>query len=89
MVIGDNGETLDLKDFAVLPVALSSTLIWHEFGVVPNLPLEVLVGADVLAPLSALSYILGITRSDTYSEFKYALGAFSTAATPRSNRKSS
>ena len=23
-------------------------MIWHEFGVVPNLPLEVLIGADVL-----------------------------------------
>ena len=49
-VIGGNGEAQDLKGFAVLPVALSSTLVWHEFGVVPNLPLEVLVGADVLAP---------------------------------------
>ena len=49
-VIGGNGETLDLKGFAVLPVAVGSNLIWHEFGVVPNLPLEVLVGADVLAP---------------------------------------
>ena len=49
-VIGGNGETLDLKGFAVLPVSLGSNLIWHEFGVVPNLPLEVHVGADVLAP---------------------------------------
>ena len=49
-MIGGNGEALDLKGFAVLPVAISSNLIWHEFGVVPNLPFEVLVGADVLAP---------------------------------------
>ena len=49
-VIGGNGEALDLKGIAVLPVAFGSNLIWHEFGVVPNLPLEVLVGADVLAP---------------------------------------
>ena len=49
-VIGGNGEALDLKGFAVLPVSLGSTFIWHEFGVVPNLPHEVLVLADVLAP---------------------------------------
>ena len=49
-MIGGNGEALDLKGFAVLPVTLGTTLLWHEFGVVPGLPLEVLVGADVLAP---------------------------------------
>ena len=49
-VIGGNGDALDLKGFAVLPVPLGSTLVWHEFAVVPNLPLEMLVGADVLAP---------------------------------------
>ena len=48
-VIGGNGEPLDLKGFAVLPVTLGDTLLWHEFGVVPDLPLEVLVGADILA----------------------------------------
>ena len=57
-VIGGNGEALDLKGFAVLPVALGSNLISHEFGVMPNLPLEVLVGADVLAPhLCSLLYL--------------------------------
>ena len=48
-VIEGNGEALDLKGFAVLHVALGSNLLWHEFGVVPNLPFEVLEGADVLA----------------------------------------
>ncbi len=57
-VIGGNGEALDLKGFAVLPVSLGSNLIWHEFGVVPNLPLEVLVDADLLSPhLFSLSYL--------------------------------
>ena len=42
----------------MLPVSLGSNLIWHKFGVVPNLPLEVLVGADVLAPhLCSLLYL--------------------------------
>ena len=48
-VIGGNGEALDLRGFVVLPVSLGNTLLWHEFGVVPELPLEVLIGADVLA----------------------------------------
>ena len=57
-VIEGNGDALDLKGVAVLPVALGSNLIWHEYGVVPNLPLEVLVGADVLAPhLCSLLYL--------------------------------
>ena len=37
-VVGGNGEALDLKGF-VLPVSLGSNLLWHEFGVVLNLPL--------------------------------------------------
>ncbi len=39
-----------MKGFAVLPVTLGASILWHEFGVVPDLPLEVLIGADVLAP---------------------------------------
>lgn len=48
-ILGGNSEALDLKGFAMLPVSLGSTLIWHEFGVVPNLAGEVLVKVDVLA----------------------------------------
>ena len=48
-VISGSGDALELKGFAVLPVSLGTTLVWHEFGVVPNLPLEVLIGADVFA----------------------------------------
>ena len=47
-VIGGNGEPLDLIGFTVQPVTLGTTLLWHEFGVVPSLPLEVLIVADVL-----------------------------------------
>ena len=57
-MIGGNGDAIDLKGFAVLPAALGSNLIWHEFGVMPNLPLEVLVGAYVLAShLCSLMYL--------------------------------
>ena len=57
-VIGGNGEALDLKGFTVLPISLGFNLIWHEFGFVVNLPLEVLIGADVLAShLFSLHYL--------------------------------
>ena len=48
-VIGGNGKPLDLKGFAVFKVTLGTILLWHEFGVVPNLSLEVLIGADILS----------------------------------------
>ena len=38
-----------MKGFAVLPITLGTILLWHEFGVVPNLLLEVLIGADILS----------------------------------------
>ena len=47
-VIDNNGKPLALIGFTILPVNLDTTLLWHEFGVVQNLPLEVLIGADVL-----------------------------------------
>ena len=49
-VIGGSGEALHLKGFAVLPVSFGSTLVWHEFGVVKDLPLEALIGGDVFIP---------------------------------------
>ena len=48
-VIGGNGKALYLKGFEILPVALSSNLLWHEFGDVTNLSLKLLLGAVVLA----------------------------------------
>ena len=57
-VIGGNGEALDFKGFTVLPVSLGTNLLWHEFGVVPNLLLQVLIGADLLTPhLCSLQYL--------------------------------
>ena len=41
------GEPFELKGCTVLPITLGTTLLWHVFGVVPNMPLEVLIGADV------------------------------------------
>ena len=48
-VIDGNGEVVNLKRFTVLPASYGTNLLWHEFGFVPNLPLEVLIGADLLA----------------------------------------
>ena len=47
-VIGGNGKFLDQNGFTVLSITLGTTLLWHEYGVVPNILLEVLIGADVL-----------------------------------------
>ena len=57
-LIGGNGEALDLKGFTVLTVSFGTNLLLQEFRVVSNLPLEVLIGADILAPhLSSLHYL--------------------------------
>ena len=57
-VINENGEAFNLKGFTVLPFSLGSNLIWHEFGIVLNLPLEVLFDAEVLAQhLCSLYYL--------------------------------
>ena len=85
-VFGGNGEALDLKGFAVLFVFLGSTLFWHEFKVVLNLPLEVLIGADIMAPYLCLLLYLKNNRK-RHLEFKYSLAAVNIAATPRSALK--
>ena len=88
-VIGGNGEAFDLKGFAVLPVSLGSTLIWHEFGVVPNIPLEVFIVVDFWLPTSALYCTSWRTEKVYNLEFKWALDALNSAAIPRSANKSS
>ena len=47
-VINVSGDLVKLKRFAVLPVSFGVTLVLHEFGEEPHLPLEVHLGADVL-----------------------------------------
>ena len=49
-VVGGSGEALQIKGFAVLPISFGTTLVWHEFGVVKDLPLEALIGGDVFTP---------------------------------------
>ena len=49
-VVGGSGEVLQIKGFAVLPISFGTTLVWHEFGVVKDLPLEALIGGDVFTP---------------------------------------
>ena len=57
-VFGGNGGPLDISGIAVLPLMIGDTLIWHEFAVVRQHSLEVLIGADILQPhLCSLLYL--------------------------------
>lgn len=62
-VIAGNGEPLELKGFTVLPVPFGTNLLWHEFGVVPNLGLEVLIEQIFSLHISAHSITSRITKS--------------------------
>ena len=56
-IFGGNGGPLDIRGFALLPL-IGDTLIWHEFAVERQLPLEVLIGVDILQPhLCSLLYL--------------------------------
>lgn len=56
-VIVGNNEAFDIKGFVVLPVYFGLTFVWHEFRVVLNFTLEVLIRAYVFALyLSSLLY---------------------------------
>lgn len=58
-VVGRSGEFLDLKGFAVIPITIMRTVIWHEFGVMKRLPLAALIGGDILAPHQfSLNYVV-------------------------------
>ena len=89
-VIAGDGEALELKGFAVLPVALCFIFAWHEFGVVPNFPLEVLVGTDVLAfYLCSLLYLKDNKKNHSNLAFKYVFGVSNIVPIPKSDLKSS
>ena len=63
-VVGCNNQALPLKGFAILPVVIQSVVLWHEFGVVSNFPLDALIGADIMAPhFAMLRYIKDDQRS--------------------------
>ena len=63
-VVGCNNQALPLKGFAVLPVVIHSVVLWHEFGVVSNFPLDALIGADIMAPhFCMLRYMVNDQRS--------------------------
>lgn len=68
-VFGGNGGRQDTRGFAVRPVVIIGTLIWHEFAVVRQFPFEVLIGADILKPhLCSLRYL-----KDRQKELKFIL----------------
>lgn len=39
---------LDLQGFAILPTTIESVVHWHELGIVRELPIDVIIGGDVL-----------------------------------------
>lgn len=49
-VVGGNGRTLDLRGFVMLPTAISTVTYSHEYGIVRELPIDVIIGSDVLIP---------------------------------------
>ena len=61
-IIGGGGEALYLKGFAVFPVTLGTSLIWHEFGVLRGFPLELLISAEILAPHHCSMYYFKINQ---------------------------
>lgn len=47
-VVEGSGHLLDLRGFAILPTTIGSVVHWHEYGIVRALPIDVIVGVDVL-----------------------------------------
>ena len=57
-MFGGNKGSLDIRGFPVLSVVISGALIWHEFALIRQFQLEVLIGADILQPhLCSLRYL--------------------------------
>ena len=81
-VIGGNGEAHDLKGFAVMLESVNSTVVWHEFGVVLNLPLEVLIGVNILAFHFCLLPYVNTNRNVFSLKFKFLLAAANISAIP-------
>ena len=76
MFSGNRGP-LDIKEFAVLTVVNFGTFISHEFPVVRQYLLKVLIGADILqSHLCLLCYL-----RDKQKKLKFGLQSFSIATT--------
>ena len=82
-VIGGNGEPLELRGFAVLPVSHGTTLLLHEFGVVPRLPMEILMGADFMVPHQCTLYFLKENQKKLQLGLKYVCNVVLTQKRPR------
>lgn len=46
-IVSKNFDELTVLGLTVLYISISSVKVWHEFGVVPELPLKVLIFADI------------------------------------------
>ena len=48
-VVSGSNKEMSIQGWAVIPMTFGPVILWHEFGIVPELPLEVLIGGDILA----------------------------------------
>ena len=69
-VIGTTHDPVDLKEFIVYWVTFSTTLLCHEFKVVPNFALEVLINADLVKTTNGNSLIRRIIDNVCWLETK-------------------
>ena len=67
-------------------VFLGSTLVWNEFGILINVPLEELIGIYVLATHFYSHLYLKNIKKRLHSAFKHVRAAVSSAATPKSSQ---
>lgn len=49
-VVGKSGEFFELEGFALIPITIEQTVIWHEFWDLKRLPLAARIGGHKLAP---------------------------------------
>lgn len=49
-VVERNERTLILRGFVVLQKTIGSVVFWYEYGIVRELPIDVIISGDVLIP---------------------------------------
>ena len=77
-----NRGQLDISGFAVLPLIIGDTIIWHEFALVRQLLLEVLIGADILQPHLCSLYYLKNKQKDLRFELQNCFERYYNRALP-------
>ena len=56
-IVAGNGASLDLKGWATLMTSIGGNWLFHEFGIVGDMPLDAVCGAELMKPhVSVLKY---------------------------------